>query len=403
MAGHEIRRQQRRGGSTVTRRTFVYGATLGTMQLGFGAMAFPQDRRLVGGLEIDVHAPDLPASPLGMPGLFPGRVVEAIHPRALVDRRVSAPAMRAMVDAGMMALTGERAADAAWARFFVPDDVVALKVNPSGVPGTTTSIPLLREVIAALQRVGVPNRNLIVYDRHSNQLEVNGYHALVPPGVRVVGLDQRWSVEGERRGGYDPDVFCEMDCFGERETRSYLASIVTGEATKIIDLPCLKEHNASGVTGCLKNLAYGSFNNVARTHVEPRTYTDPVIAVMCTAGPLRSKSVLHIMDGIRAVYHGGPFAWNPDFVWEAGTILFGTDPVAVDRIELEIVEQKRRELGLPSLWDRDPERLGTSADMQRTALRNPFYREPGHIRTAGALGLGTWELEAIDRRQIRIG
>jgi hypothetical protein len=221
--------------------------------------------------------------------------------------------------------------------------------------------------------------------------------------VRVVGLDQRWSVKGEAQSGYDPAVFCEMDCFGERETRSYLASVVTTEASKVINLPCLKEHNASGVTGCLKNLAYGSFNNVARTHVDPKTYTDPVIPVMCTAAPLRAKSVLHIMDGIRAVYHSGPFAWNPEFVWEARTLLIGTDPVAVDRVELEIVEQKRRELGVPSLWDRDPANLGTSADMQRTAHKNPFYREPGHIKTASGLGLGTWELKDIDRRQVRVG
>jgi uncharacterized protein (DUF362 family) len=177
---------------------------------------------------------------------------------------------------------------------------------------------------------------------------------------------------------------------------------VTTDASKIINLPCLKEHNASGVTGCLKNLAYGSFNNVARTHVEPKTYTDPVIPVMCTAGPLRAKSVLHIMDGIRAVYHGGPFGWNPAFVWDARTLLVGTDPVAVDRIELEIVEAKRREAGVPSLWDRSAEGLGTGADMQRTARRNPFYREPGHIRTAAELGLGTWELERIDHRRLHV-
>ena len=112
------------------------------------------------------------------------------------------------------------------------------------------------------------------------------------------------------------------------------------EADKIINLPCLKEHNASGVTGCLKNLAYGSFNNVARTHVDPKTYTDPVIPVMCSVGAAAVEGGPHIMDGIRAVYHGGPFGWNPDFVWDAQTLLFGTDPVAVDRIELEIVEQK---------------------------------------------------------------
>src|SRR5206468_542642 len=229
---------------------------------------------------------------LSMPGLFPGRVVEAYHSAAIVNRRVSQPAVREMVERGMKALTGESAAKDAWARFVEPSDVVALKVNPSGTPPTTTSMPLVREVIQALNAIGVPNKNIIIYDRNSNQLAVNG---------------------------------------------------------------------------CLKNLAYGTFDNVDRTHTTPKTYTDPVIAIMCTAGPIRSKAVLNIMDGIRAVYHSGPFAWNPEFVWEAKTLLFGTDPVAVDRIELEIVEKKRREVGAPSLWDRNPANLGNTADMQRTA------------------------------------
>jgi uncharacterized protein (DUF362 family) len=387
------------------RRTFVYNAALGTLHFGVGGLALPQQGSALESLKIDVHAPDIPRGTLGMPGLFPGRVVEVFNPAAIADRRISQPAVRAMLAQGMSTLAGARSAQDAWARFVNPTDVVALKVNPSSAPATVTSIALLREVIAALNAVGVPNKNLIVYDRNSNQLEVNGYHTAVPPGVRVVGLDQRWSIRDAAapdRGGYDPDVFCEMDCFGERETRSYLASVVTREADKIINLPCLKEHNASGVTGCLKNLAYGSFNNVARTHANSKTYTDPVIAVMCTAGPLRAKSVLHIMDGIRAVYHGGPFGWNPQFVWEAKTLLIGTDPVAVDRVELEIVEQKRREVGAPSLWDRSESNLGTGADLERTAQRNPFVREPGHIKTAGELGLGTWDLAKIDRRMVRI-
>ena len=387
----------------MNRRTFIYNAALGTLNLGLVRLPIRQPDAALKNLKIDLQVPQSAISPLGMPGLFAGRVVETYHSQSIVDRRVSQPAVRAMVDAGLKALTGEATLKDAWAKFFEPNDVVALKVNPSGVPGTVTSIALVREVIQGLNSVGVPNKQIIIYDRNSNQLEVNGYHTLVPPGVRVVGLDQRWTVNGDDRSGYDPDVFCEMDCFGERETRSYLASIVTADANKIIDLPCLKEHNASGVTGCLKNLAYGSFNNVARTHEGSKTYTDPVIAVMCSAAPLRSKSVLHIMDGIRAVYHSGPFAWNPEFVWEARTLLFGTDPVAVDRIELEIVEQKRKDAGVPSIWDRSPQHLGNNGDMQKTALKNPFVREPGHIKTASALGLGKWELNEIDHRKLRIG
>ena len=385
------------------RRTFVYQAALGTLSVGLVELKLHAADFTLRDLRVDLQAPEVPPTRLSMPGLFPGRVVEAYHSAAIVNRRVSQPAVREMVERGMKALTGESAAKDAWARFFEPSDVVALKVNPSGTPLTTTSMPLVREVILALNAIGVPNRNIIVYDRNSDQLQVNGYHALVPPGVRVAGLDERWTIKGETRSGYDRDVYCEMDCFGERETRSYLGRIISSDANKIINLPTLKEHNASGVTGCLKNLAYGTFNNVDRTHAKTKTYTDPVIAIMCTAGPIRSKAVLNIMDGIRAVYHSGPFAWNPEFVWEAKTLLFGTDPVAVDRIELEIVEKKRREVGAPSLWDRNPANLGNTADMQRTAHKNRFYREPAHIRTASELGLGTWDLERIDHKRLQLG
>ena len=49
------------------------------------------------------------------------------------------------------------------------------------------------------------------------------------------------------------------------------------------------------------------------------------------------------------------------------------------------------------------EGLGTNADMQRSARKSPFYREPGHIRTAGELGLGKWELNQIEHRKLRVG
>jgi uncharacterized protein (DUF362 family) len=387
----------------MNRRTFVFNTALGTLHvglLGLPLRAF-QDSPKPGTLKIDIEAPDVPLTRLAMPGLFPGRVIQALHAGAIQNGRVQAAAIREMLDQGMRALTGEAAVKDAWAKFIEPSDVVALKVNPSGAPTTTTSIPLIREVIRALNAVGVPNRNIVVFDRNSNQMEVLGYHNLLPVGVRVVGLDRGWVVGDENRPGYDPNVFAEMNCFGERETRSYMGTVVS-EASKIINLPCLKEHNASGVTGCLKNLAYGCFNNVARTHRFPKTYTDPAIAVLCTATPVRAKAVLHIMDGIRAVYHSGPFAWNPEFVWEAKTLLMGTDPVATDRIELEIVEQKRREVGAPSLWDRNPQNLGTTNEMEQTARKNRFYREPAHIRTASELGLGRWELEQIEHRRIQI-
>ena len=82
-------------------------------------------------------------------------------------------------------------------------DVVGIKVNPSGTPHRHADRAAARsDPLAERGRCG--DKNIIVYDRNSNQLEVNGYHALVPPGVRVVGLDQEWTANGETRGGYDP-------------------------------------------------------------------------------------------------------------------------------------------------------------------------------------------------------
>src|SRR5262245_41838080 len=135
------------------RRTFVYNAALGTLHFGLGgslARAQEPAASALGSLKIAVHAPEFTPSPLAMPGLFPGRVVQVNYPQAIQDRRISQPAVRTMVARGMAELTGDKNPADAWARFVSPSDVVAIKVNPSSSPATVTSIALLREVISAL-------------------------------------------------------------------------------------------------------------------------------------------------------------------------------------------------------------------------------------------------------------
>src|SRR5690606_41096196 len=51
------------------------------------------------GLRIDVQAPEV-SSPLGMPGLFPGRVVQVTHARAFDGPRISPASVRTMVERG---------------------------------------------------------------------------------------------------------------------------------------------------------------------------------------------------------------------------------------------------------------------------------------------------------------
>src|SRR6266849_6334446 len=151
--------------------------------------------------------------------------------------------------------------------------------------------------------------------------------------------------------GYDPRTYGEVDCFGEEEARSNLVRLVSERFTKIINVPHMKDHGAAGVTGCLKNIAYGNFSNVARSHRSEKTNTYSFIGTLAAVEPLRSRTVLHIMDGLKGVWHGGPFSPNRKFRFYPKQMMFGTDPVAMDRLLLDIIEEKRKAEGAMSVWD----------------------------------------------------
>jgi uncharacterized protein (DUF362 family) len=387
----------------VDRRAFVRRSCLGGVALFLDhwgtSPAYGQD--LIPPVPpIHVNEPAVTAvSPQRMPGLYPGRVVEISDDRSIVSNRVSQSIVRQMIDRGMRELTGEQDPGQAWSKFIQPQDTVGIKINPSGAPACCSSPEIVREIVAGVQSAGVPARNIFVYDRYAYEMDIGSYQALVPMGVRVTGVEEnKLDVSG-----YDPNIYCEANFFGEWETRSYMASIVSTGVSKIINVPTMKDHSAAGVTGCLKNLGYGTFNNVDRSHRRPFSFTDPLIGIMCSVEPLRSKAVLHIMDGTRMLWHGGPLSQNPDFIFPAGVIMVGTDPVAMDTIELEKIEAKRRDEGAPSVWSRDPKSLTNDGGaFYQDASKNLFYRQPHHIAAAGKLGLGVSDRKQIEHQVIHI-
>jgi uncharacterized protein (DUF362 family) len=179
----------------------------------------------------------------------------------------------------------------------------------------------------------------------------------------------------------------ETSFFGEDDTRSNLVRIVAETLTKIINVPNLKEHQASGVTGCLKNIAYGNYSNVARSHRSEVTNTLTFIGTLAAAEPVRSKVVLNIMDGLRGVWHAGPFSENAKFRFYPKQIMFGTDPVAMDHTLIHIIEEKRKSENAVSLFERSRSHLGDNRDPNF----NRYIREPGHVEYAAKLGLGVFD------------
>jgi uncharacterized protein (DUF362 family) len=306
------------------------------------------------------------------------------------------------MERGMRALTGEKDPLAAWRRFIEPKDVVAIKVNAGGRPYCVSSPVIVAEIVRQLMALGLKPAQIVLYERFFGQLAEVNYAPHLPEGVQIQAAE-RGNRAPEQRD-YDPLTYVEAQFFGEEDTRSNMMRLVSERATKIINVPNMKDHGATGVTGCLKNVAYGSFSNVARTHDKGVSHTLTAVGTLAAVEPLRSRTVLQIMDGLRAVWHGGPFAPTQRFLFFPRQILFGTDPVAIDRLLLDVIDDKRKAEGAISIWDRDPKYLKPNDNIARDGDPNVniLIREPRHVEVAGRMGLGEWELPKIKVEEIEV-
>jgi uncharacterized protein (DUF362 family) len=337
-----------------------------------------------------------PAEHPGMPGPYPGRVIR-VHSEKSIDtttEQVDRAVVKRMLATGITALTGDTRPEDAWARFITPKDVVGIKVNCSGAPAIRSSPEVVAGIAENLVAIGVPATQIYVYERFDNQLRSVNYPKYLPEGIHVQAAEtNRGSILG-----YDPRTYVETSFFGEEDTRSNLVRLVGDTLTKIVNVPNMKEHQAAGVTGCLKNVAYGHFSNVDRSHKYEQTNTATFIGTLAAVEPVRSRVVLNVMDGLRGVWHAGPFSVSPRFRFFPKQMMFGTDPVAMDRKLIDVIEEKRKAEGAVSIFERSREYLGDNKDPNR----NRFIREPGHIEYASKLGLGIYDASKIHLEAIEL-
>jgi hypothetical protein len=309
----------------------------------------------------------------------------------------------------MVELTGSTDSVEAWRSFFEPGDVVGVKMNPVGNPLANSSSELMLEVIDGLKAAGVKPRDIVVFERYRDDFTGARMHEAVPDGIAWTTLgigynamqldlkgDDRQTGNLDRVAGYDPDEFMVMELVGagmdprdERSRRSHLGLVVTRRVNKIVLLPVLKDHGSAGITGALKNMSHGLVNNVNRSHSTPDTNVCNQFIPQVVSHPvIRKKCVLHIMDGIKGVFQGGPAASRPDWTWENNALLLATDPVAMDHVAWRCIDAKRKERGLPPVAAAGR----TGLDPEKTEGFD--IRQPQHIRLAAHLGLGLFEFDS---------
>jgi hypothetical protein len=158
----------------------------------------------------------------------------------------------------------------------------------------------------------------------------------------------------------------------EDESRSYVSSIVTREITKLVNIAVLKHNEDSGVTLATKNVALGVTTNKVRFHLD---FCARSIAEIMSLPCIKDKLVLNVGEAAKISTEG---AAGQQVAFD-NRIFFSRDPVAMDRIGLDLLEQKRREQKLPSI-----------------------RAEAGHVAACARKGIGIDDLKRIDLRQLRL-
>jgi len=264
-----------------------------------------------------------------------------------------------LLDRAMQSFYGGDSPADAWKKVARPGGVVGLKVNCLSGKGAATNPVLVEAICERLQQAGIPQKDIVIWDRLNSDLESAGF--------RLATRNDRIRTIGNDTAGYDMD----LAVYGS--AGSLLSKTLTHTCDAVINLPVLKDHGIVGVTLALKNL-FGAIHNPNKYHTNAG---DPFVADVNMFDPIRKKVRLTICDGLTAQYEGGP-SFMPQWSWPYNGLLVARDPVALDYTGWQILERKRAEKGMKPLRE--------------------LHREPLYIATAADAGhrLGTNDPQRID-------
>jgi uncharacterized protein (DUF362 family) len=280
-----------------------------------------------------------------------------------------------MLDRAMRELTGKDAPAEAWRTFVSPDDVVGLKINLRGGRYLSTQPCVVEAIVAGLLAAGVTANHIIVWDAWTREFAEAGFTVNTSDqGVRYFATDQRRAGSGREASDEALEPCYASEAIPVSDKSARFSKILTEEITALINVPLIKDHRIVGVTCAMKN-HFGSIMRPSDLHAN---YCDPYLAELNATAPIKGKTRLVVVDGLRALCNGGPRD-APQWRWRPNCIMAGTDPVAVDSVALAIIEEKRREKGL-----------------------DPIGKRAKYIATAAKLGLGTDDPARIDLREINV-
>jgi hypothetical protein len=285
-----------------------------------------------------------------------------------------------MVNRLVLSATGQPDLARAWGSLVSPQDKIGIKICAAGGELFTTHRDIVNAIVDGLVAAGHARNSIIVWDRTLGGIKEAGYRP-EKEGYQLRSIAPR--------EGYDPKALFTVPLtgkliWGDLEFRSdrgsipllseqeatsddsHFARILSGEVTKIINVPVMSDSATCGIAGCLYNVTIPNIDNWRR--FTQGRWSNTAIADIYRMPIVGSKVVLNIMDGLVAQYAGGPQS-EPNFAIHHATILASKDPVAIDALAVRQIEE----------W-RVKARLAPIAPLAQ------------HVQAAGQLGLGNAEV-----------
>jgi len=163
-----------------------------------------------------------------------------------------------------------------------PKKRVGLKVYTDSGPGLATPIPLVKAVIAALERRGFDNRNIFLVGLNQMRLRMTHYLPSLVTGKTSFAGNPIYVLESNRY--YDPVWFYDSplperfdlilakqqtqdvpdNTTTDEDRKSFLATPLFLDADFWINLPVYTDHPTLGVNGALVNATLWNASNTAR-------------------------------------------------------------------------------------------------------------------------------------------
>ncbi|GAX62665.1 Fe-S center protein [Candidatus Scalindua japonica] len=276
--------------------------------------------------------------------------------------------VKRMMSSGITSLTGTDNPKDAWKSLFHEDERIGIKINGLGADILAGNYQICWAIVDALKSIGVKENNIIIWDQYQHFFLSSGFKINRSfKGVRAYTTD----------GGGGKEALDSGSSYREYDSgygAVKISKILTEEVDSMINLGLLKDHGLAGVSIALKNISHGVISHPDNFHDNS---CDPFIAAINSIPVIKDKIKLHICNGIVGLYEGGPMP-KKRHTWSNNGIILSRDPVALDTIGMDIIEEKRKKKELRSLFDRP--------------------NLPKHIETASKYGLGVSDLNLINHK-----